>query len=378
MFQRQQRLSRRCARLYPVLLIAIALIIIALPSVASATTFSEVALSSRWGPHIYGQQYAPFAPVRVTVADSEGIQKGSAESSVSAGGVYMFFQDDILAMDGNSIELRRGDRVTVRIGTGGTIIEETIEAELSALVSSTQDKVFVEALPNQAIEVYKVVGASFEPLVQGTTNAEGKLVLNHTVSPNELFYIMSADVNTNFTSLELWPAYGMVVLSDDSLWGSGYISDSTATVEVYDGTTKLADAEVMTEADGSFFTDDFSPEIDIVSGNTIKVIARYVTTQFVAKLEADMDYVDDTIQGKTIPGSFLVASVVPAGDPSSAFNETATASAGGDFTINAAMESGDFIWLASIHPDGNITRMHREFGTTSYSHGEPVIFANKQ
>ena len=377
MIQRQQRLSHSAVRLYPVLLIAIALIVLAVPSIASATTFSEVALSSRWGPHIYGQQYPPFAPVMVTVADSGGIIKGSAESSVTVGGHYMFFEDDILAMDSNPIELMRGDKVTVTIGTGGSAVVETIEAQLSALFSSTQNKVFVEALPNQAIGVFKIVDASFEFLTQGTTNAEGNLVLNLTISPNELFYIWSADANSNFTSLEVWPAYGMVVLSDDSLWGSGYISDSTATVEVYNGDTMLADADVMMSADGSFFTDDFSPEINIVSGNTIKVSARYETTQFIANLEADMDYVDDTILGKTTPYSFLVARIAPTADPSSSFDETATASSGGAFAINAVMGTGDCIWLASIHPDGNITQMYREFGTSCYSHGNPVVFANK-
>ena len=378
MFQRQQCLNQRCARLYPIMLVAIALIVFALPSIASATTFSEVALSSRWGPHIYGQEYPPLAPVRVTVADSKGIQKGSAESSVSAGGLYMFFQDDILAMDANPIELRRGDRVTVAVGIGEAALVETIEAELSALFSSTQNKVFVEALPNQAIGVFKIVDASFEFLTQGTTNAEGNLMLNLAISPNELFYIWSADANRNFTSLEVWPAYGMVVLSDDSLWGSGYISDSTATVEVYNGDTKLADANVMTGSDGSFFTDDFVPDIDIISGNTIKIVARYETTQFIANLEADMDYIDDTIQGMTTPYSFLVARITPTADPASSFDETATASSGGAFAINAMMDSGDSIWLASIHPDGNITQMLQEFGTSCYSHGNPVIFANKQ
>lgn len=378
MFPRQQRLSRRCARLYPILLVAIALIIFALPTIASATTFSEVALMSRWGPHIYGQQYSPLAPVRVVVADSEGILKGSAESSVSAGGLYMFFEEEILAMDAEPIELRRGDLITVTIGAGGSVTVVEIEAELAALFSSEQNKIFVEALPNQAIGVFKVVGDSFESLTQGLTDSKGKLVLNQAIPPNEFFYIMSADANINFTSLELWPAYGMLNLDENTLWGSGYISDSTATVEVYDGSVKLAEKAVTTDSDGDFNAEDFSPEIDIVSGNTIKVIARYVTAQFVAKLEADMDYVDDTIQGKTTPNSFLVASVAPGGDFAAVFNETATASAAGDYMITAALESGDFVWLASIHPDGNITRLHREFGTASYSHGNPVIFANKQ
>ena len=378
MFPRQQRSTRRCARLYPVLLVAIALIVFAVPSIASADAFSEVALLSRWGPHIYGQQYPPLAPVTVTVSDSEGIQKGSAESSVTAGGRYMFFEEEILAMDANPIELRRGDLVTVTIGTGDSATVVEIKAELAALFSSTQNKIFVEALPNQAIGVFRVAGNSFVALTQGVTDAGGKLVLNQAIPPNELFYVMSADTNTNFTSLEVWPAYGMVTLSDDSLWGSGFISDSTATVEVYNGATMLADADVMTMSDGSFYTDDFSPEIDIVSGNTIKLVSRYETIQFIANLEADMDYVDDTILGKTTPYSYMVARIAPAADPSSSFDETATASSNGAFAINAVMDSGDSIWLASIHPDGNITQTFREFGTSCYSHGNPVIFANKQ
>jgi hypothetical protein len=290
----------------------------------------------------------------------------------------MIFQDNILAMDGNPIELRRGDSVTVRIGAGGTITEETIEAELSALVSSTQNKVFIEALPNQEIGVSKVVDDSYELLTQGTTNTEGNLTLSVPISPNELFYICSADVNSNFTSFELWPAYGMVTLSDDSLWGSGYISDATATVEVYNGDTKLAGTEVIALPDGSFLADDFSPEIDIVSGNTIKIIAKYETTEFVANLVADIDCVTDMVLGTTTPNSYVIARVAPAADPLSSSDETATASLDGDFMINAAMESGDSIWLASIHPDGNITQTHQEFGTNCYSHGNPVIFANKQ
>jgi len=342
------------------------LFIFAAPGVALAGS-SDINLT--WDL-VYGWGFEPSTDVTVTVEDSLGSLKGKATAKTNEGGFYAIWSEDFARQSGHPVNIKNGDRVTITVGTK----TDTIIPNLSAFTSATLNKVFIESKPSTNVHITdknKITKAE-------TTGPDGKLEFqfDHDVLPYDYVSVYYT-VGDNYVTVDPIAPYAVVSITDDAVGGFYYQPDTTATVEIYLGTSKIASAEVKTDADGHFWVESFTPEVDIKNGYDVKIIAGHEVNKFKANLEAEVDFVKGEISGKTEPGSYIIAHVEPSDGSSNYIEATATATSAGQFTVNTTLNLEDLIWVTAVHPNGNITELEIIYGTKNQALGQPVVYADK-
>jgi len=364
-----------------VLLAAFMLVLFTSPGAAFAYGNSGSGVNLTWDT-VNGWNYEPLAPVTVTVKDDLGA-KGSATTTAGADGSYFVGPQDFSPH--SSFDIKSGDRIVITIGAADqTQTTETITPNLTAFTSATKDAVYIKSNPDQSIQLdidrsNNDGKATIYMQTDTQTVAYGECVYaaDYNILPADYFSVSYTENNGNIVSAYPIAPYGMVGLTEDMVWGYYYQSETTATIDVYSGPTKLGSAQATTDSDGYFKTVNFSPKVDIKNGYTITISSGYEVNTFKANLKADVDFNAGTISGETARNSYIIARIWPPGSPNNYTDSTATADQNGYFSTKASPGLNDDIIVASIHPDGNITRVKVIYGTQTQATSQPIIYADQ-
>lgn len=357
-----------------VLLAAFIVVLFTSPAFASVSSHSEVDLS--WDT-VSGWEYEPLASVTVTVENSSSALKGMATTMVGAEGYY-----EVTPQNFNphgSFDIKTGDKIIIEVG-GTEPVTETIIPNLTAFTSATKDAIYIESAPEQNIEIYIDRYKDGNPYLmnsQATTDGACAYQADYDILPADYFYVSYTEANGNVVYVDPIAPYGMVGLTEDTVWGYYYQPQTPVTVDVYSGPNKLGSAQATTDGDGYFKVTGFDPQVDIKNGYSVKISSGYEDNSFGANLKAAVDFNTGTISGKTVPDSYMISRVWPAESPNNYFDSTATADRNGVFSIKTSPGLHDAIMVASIHPNGNITRSTVVYGTESESSGQLVIYSGE-
>jgi hypothetical protein len=324
---------------------------------------------------VEGSGYQSGANVHVVVRSSEGSQIATADTTASADGTFTVEAEDFSEVNGQTLNIRSGDQVSVDVGEGSSIESDVINTNLTAYTSATLNKIYVKSLPNKTLGLeVGYGGASTTSDIQTDSSGNGIYESQADILPNDYYSVSYEDENGNTVSTDPIAPYGMVSTTDDKVWGFYYPPETTATVSIYSGGIKVGEKTAVTNLDGEFSVNNFAPQKDIKNGYKVAINCSTETNEFNANLDAATDFLNGIISGKTAGGSHLIAHIEPTngGDP---VDTEADALANGNYTVSATPGFEDEIWVAAIHPDGNITQLQVLFGTHNSVVGSPSIGA---
>jgi len=349
-------------------------------SPAAAMAYGNSAVNLTWDT-VNGWNYEILAPVEVTVNDDSGALKGSATTVVRADGSYFVGPQDFSPH--GSFDIKSGDRIVVTVGAEDqTQTTETIVPNLTAFTNATNNAVYIKSNPDQSIQLYidrykdggnTIVDTQTD--TQTVSYGECVYAADYDILPADYFNVSYEEGNGNVVSVDSTAPYGMAGLTEDTVWGYYYQPQTAATIDVYSGPNKLGSAQAATDSDGYFKAVNFSPKVDIKNGYTITISSGYEINTFKANLKAEVDFNAGTISGGTARDSYVVARIWPSESPDNYTDSTATADRNGIFSTKASPGLDDNIIVASLHPDGNITRVKVIYGTESQSTSQLTVYS---
>lgn len=363
-----------------IVLLSVFIILMMAPGLAHAAGFNASSLGGgisnvnlTWDV-VFGAGYELDAPANVVVKDKNGNLKASAATTTDSSGFYALTPGAFVVAGGGLLDLKSGDEFIITVGSTPDNREtETIKTKLVAYSSATEDKVFIDSKSNTTISIISSI-AGFPQSIG--TDAQGKAVVDtratHDIQPYDYFSVYYADDGNHVIADPIAP-YTLVDITADAVMGFHYQPETTATVDVYSGLTKIGTAKVKTSADGHFESLMRPQGTDIKNGHRADVSAGVEMNSFTTSLDAAANFITRAISGKTARGSLVLAHVRPPSSLSGT-DTTATADGSGNYAMSANFNLNDRIWVSSLHPSGNLTQLELVFVTSARAFLEPLVY----